>query len=181
MGAAHRRVSSVDVLAPEEAHGYRGRHFVMKIAEFLRPNAVVAELSARSKADVLDELCHALARAHPELKADRLLEVLREREKLGSTGIGEGVAIPHGKLAGLPQLVASFGVSRPGVDFDAIDGKPTHLFFALVAPENSAGVHLKALARISRLFKNSRFRQSILDARSAEEIYRLIAEEDARS
>ena len=153
----------------------------MKIAEFLSPSAVVAELTARSKADVLEELCRALAKAHPELKADRLLDVLREREKLGSTGIGEGVAIPHGKLAGLPQLVASFGVSRPGVDFDAIDGKATHLFFALVAPENSAGVHLKALARISRLFKNNRFRQAILDARSSEEIYRLIAEEDARS
>lgn len=152
----------------------------MKIAEFLSPNAVVAELKARNKAAVLEELCQTLARAHPELRVDRLLDVLREREKLGSTGIGEGVAIPHGKLGGLPQLMASFGVSRPGVDFDAIDGKPTHLFFALVAPENSAGVHLKALARISRLFKNNRFRQSILDARSSDEIYRLIADEDAR-
>jgi PTS system nitrogen regulatory IIA component len=153
----------------------------MKIAEFLSQSAVVAELGAPTKAAVLAELCQALAHAHPELKADRLLDVLREREKLGSTGIGEGVAIPHGKLGGLPQLVASFGVSRSGVDFDAIDGKSTHLFFALVAPENSAGVHLKALARISRLFKNSHFRQSILDARSSEEIYRLIAEEDARN
>jgi PTS system nitrogen regulatory IIA component len=153
----------------------------MKISEFLSSNAVVSELSAHSKAAVLDELCQALARAHPELKAERLLEVLREREKLGSTGIGEGVAIPHGKMGGLPQLMASFGVSRPGVDFDAIDGKPTHLFFALVAPENSAGIHLKALARISRLFKNNRFRESILEARTSEDIYQLIAQEDARS
>jgi PTS system nitrogen regulatory IIA component len=153
----------------------------MKIAEFLSPKAVVAELNARTKVNVLEELCQTMARAHPELSAPRLLEVLEEREKLGSTGIGEGVAIPHGKLAGLPQLIASFGVSRPGVPFDAIDGKSTHLFFALVAPENSAGVHLKALARISRLFKNARFRQAILDARSSEEIYRLIADEDARN
>ncbi len=153
----------------------------MKIAEFLSPKAVVAQLRAQSKPDVLAELSRSLVAAHPELQHEKLVEVLQERERLGSTGIGEGVAIPHGKLAGLPQLVASFGVARDGVDFEAIDGRPTYLFFALVAPENSAGIHLKALARISRLFKNPDFRQAILDAQSPEEIYRLIAEEDARN
>ncbi|MBX5480987.1 MAG: PTS sugar transporter subunit IIA [Myxococcaceae bacterium] len=153
----------------------------MKIAEFLSPKAVVADLSARTKSEILTELSRTLANAHPELKPERLVEVLQDREKLGSTGIGEGVAIPHGKLSGLSQLMASFGVARRGVDFEAIDGKPTYLFFALVAPENSAGIHLKALARISRLFKNPRFRESILKAQTAEDIYRLIAEEDARS
>lgn len=153
----------------------------MKIAEFLSPKAVVAQLRAQSKPDVLAELSRSLVAAHPELQQEKLVEVLQERERLGSTGIGEGVAIPHGKLAGLPQLVASFGVARDGVDFEAIDGRPTYLFFALVAPENSAGIHLKALARISRLFKNPDFRQAILDAQSPEEIYRLIAEEDARN
>lgn len=152
----------------------------MRIAEFLSPQAVVADLKARDKPEVLRELSAALAHAHPTLKAERLVEVLREREKLGSTGIGEGVAIPHGKLPGLGSLVAAFGVSRQGVDFEAIDGKPTHLFFALVAPENSAGVHLKALARISRLFKNPRFRASILEAPSLEAIHALIVQEDAR-
>jgi nitrogen PTS system EIIA component len=152
----------------------------LRISEFLSPQAVVADLKARDKQEVLRELGAALAHAHPSLKADRLLEVLREREKLGSTGIGEGVAIPHGKLPGLGQLVAAFGVSRQGVDFEAIDGKPTHLFFALVAPENSAGVHLKALARISRLFKNPRFRASILEAPTLEAIHALIVQEDAR-
>ena len=151
----------------------------MRIAEFLSPEAVVASLSARSKPDILRELSAALARAHPPLQEERLVEVLREREKLGSTGIGEGVAIPHGKLPGMDRLLATFGVSRGGVDFESIDGKPTQLFFALVAPENSAGVHLKALARISRLFKNPRFRASILEARDAQEIYALIAREDA--
>ncbi len=153
----------------------------MRIAEFLNPNAIVPDLTATTKADVLQELSRSLAGGQPQLDAGKVMEVLRDREKLGSTGIGEGVAIPHGKLNGLSQLCASFGVSRGGVDFEAIDGKPTHLFFALIAPENSAGVHLKALARISRLFKNARFRQSILDARTAEEIYRLIADEDARA
>ena len=153
----------------------------MKIAEFLSPQAVISELSAQSKPEVLRELSQQFSRAHPLLKPERLIEVLQEREKLGSTGIGEGVAIPHGKLNGIAQLSACFGVSRRGVDFDAIDGKPTYLFFALIAPENSAGIHLKALARISRLFKNPRFRQAILEAKGADEIYKLIAEEDARA
>jgi nitrogen PTS system EIIA component len=152
----------------------------LRISEFLISEAVVSDLRARDKQEILRELSTALARAHPSLKEERLVEVLREREKLGSTGIGEGVAIPHGKLPGLTQLVAAFGVSRQGVDFEAIDGKPTHLFFALVAPENSAGVHLKALARISRLFKNPRFRASILEAPSAAAIHALIVQEDAR-
>lgn len=152
----------------------------MRISEFLSPEALIADLQARDKQAVLREMSAVLARAHPTLKEERLVEVLREREKLGSTGIGEGVAIPHGKLPGLSNLVAAFGVSRQGVDFEAIDGKPTHLFFALVAPENSAGVHLKALARISRLFKNPRFRASILEATSAADIHALIVQEDAR-
>jgi PTS system nitrogen regulatory IIA component len=155
-------------------------HLVMKIAEFLSPNAVVSDLSATSKPDALRELCTALSRSLPAVKPERLLEVLQEREKLGSTGIGEGVAIPHGKLAGIPQLVAAFGINRAGVNFDAIDGKPTQLFFALVAPENSAGIHLKALARISRLFKNPGFRASILAAKSNAEIYNLISQEDSK-
>jgi len=153
----------------------------MKIAEFLSPDAVIPDLQSTSKADVLKELSGTLARTQPNLKAERLVEVFKDREKLGSTGIGEGVAIPHGKLNGLSQLSASFGVSRAGVDFEAIDGKPTYLFFALVAPENSAGVHLKALARISRLFKNQNFRHAILGAKTSEEIYRLIANEDAKA
>ncbi len=152
----------------------------MRISEFLSPEAVIADLRAKDKQEVLRELSAALARAHPSLKEERLVEVLREREKLGSTGIGEGVAIPHGKLAGMTQLLAAFGVSRGGVDFEAIDGRPTHLFFALVAPENSAGVHLKALARISRLFKNARFRASILEAPTVAAIHELIVQEDAR-
>lgn len=153
----------------------------MKIAEFLSPDAVIPDLRSTSKAEVLKELSGTLARTQPTLKSDRLVEVFKDREKLGSTGIGEGVAIPHGKVNGLSQLCATFGVSRGGVDFEAIDGKPTHLFFALVAPENSAGVHLKALARISRLFKNQHFRLAILEARTSEEIYKLIAEEDAKA
>jgi len=154
----------------------------MKVTEFLSPNAVVAELRGTTKAEVLRELSDHLAVAYPGmLRGDRVLEVLAEREKLASTGIGEGVAIPHGKMPGLDRLYAVFGVSHGGVDFSSIDKRPTHLFFALVAPENSAGVHLKALARVSRLFRNPELRDAILAAPGGPDIYRLISEEDNRA
>jgi len=152
----------------------------MRIAEFLREDLVSPDVAASDKAGVVAELCDGLARAYSSFSAHQLTETLLEREKLGSTGIGEGVAIPHGKLPGLPGLLAAFGRKRAGVDFAAIDGKPTHLFFVLFAPDNSAGLHLKALARISRLFKQPQFRQAILNAEGAPGIFRLISEEDAK-
>ncbi|WP_242343069.1 PTS sugar transporter subunit IIA [Anaeromyxobacter terrae] len=151
----------------------------MKIVEFLRPDAVIANLSGQTGQATLAELCRPLAAAY-KVDGQRLLETLLEREKLGSTGIGEGVAIPHGKVPGLPGLIAAFGRSTAGIDFRAIDGRPTHLFFTLFAPENSAGAHLKALARISRIFKNATFREALLRAGSADEIFRLIEAEDAK-
>lgn len=154
----------------------------MKVTEFLSANAVVAELRGTTKAEVLRELSEHLAAAYPgSLRGDRVLEVLAEREKLASTGIGEGVAIPHGKMPGLDKLYAAFGVSKAGVDFQSIDKQPTYLFFALVAPENSAGVHLKALARVSRLFRNPELRDAILKATGSDAIYRLISDEDNRA
>jgi PTS system nitrogen regulatory IIA component len=151
----------------------------MKIIEFLRPDAVIANLSGPTGQAVLSELCRPLAASH-RVDGQKLVDTLLEREKLGSTGIGEGVAIPHGKVAGLPGLMASFGRSPQGIEFRAIDGRPTHLFFTLFAPENSAGAHLKALARISRIFKNPAFREAILRAPTAEEVYRLIEVEDSK-
>lgn len=151
----------------------------MKIVEFLRPDAVIANLSGQTGQAVLAELCRPLA-AQQRVDAQKLVETLLEREKLGSTGIGEGVAIPHGKVGALASLTASFGRSVQGIDFRAIDGRPTHLFFTLFAPENSAGAHLKALARISRIFKNPAFRESIMRAADAAEIFRLIEVEDSK-
>jgi nitrogen PTS system EIIA component len=151
----------------------------MKIVEFLRPECVIDSLTGQTGQAVLAELCRPLAQTQ-RADGQRLLETLLEREKLGSTGIGEGVAIPHGKVPGLPALMASFGRAPAGVDFRAIDGKPTYLFFALFAPENSAGAHLKALARISRIFKNAAFRDAILKAPSAADIFHLIEVEDGK-
>ena len=108
----------------------------MKIMDILVKDAVLLDLASTGKQAALQELARSLAVAEPRLDAARLLEVLLERERLQSTGIGDGVAIPHGKLPGLDRLVASFARSRAGVDFDSIDGQPTHLFFLLVVPEH---------------------------------------------
>lgn len=153
----------------------------MRISEFLKIEAVIPELASQSKGAILRELSMALARANPAISAQRLSLVLEERERVNSTAVGDGVAIPHGKLPELSTLTASFGIKHAGIDFDAHDKKSTHLFFALVAPENSAGLHLKALARISRLFRNVGFRESILAAADAQAVYALIVQEDAKA
>jgi len=152
----------------------------MKIMDILARDAVILELGARSKRDVLAEISGALAKVEPQIEASRLLDVLLEREALQSTGIGEGVAIPHGKLGGLDRLVASFARSSAGVDFESIDGQPTHHFFLLVVPEHSGGQHLKALARISRFFRDAAFRKALGEAESLDEVLRAIEEEDAK-
>jgi PTS system nitrogen regulatory IIA component len=152
----------------------------MKFCDILREDLIIPDLRETDKTRVLEELVSCLAAAVEGINASELLEVLQEREKLGSTGIGDGVAIPHGKLKELKQLLAVFGKSTRGVDFDAIDGRPVHLFFLLVAPENSAGMHLKALARLSRLLKNNGFRQKLMDGTDARSLYQIIIREDER-
>lgn len=141
---------------------------------------IIPELSSNNKDGALRELVRVLAQVERQVDEDRMMEILLERESLGSTGIGEGVAIPHGKSKDVKKLLASFGRSLPGLDFQSMDGKPAHLFFLLVAPENSAGIHLKALARISRLMKNQVFRKALMEVSSAEEIYALFSEEDEK-
>lgn len=150
----------------------------MKILDILPKEAIVPELKARTKKEVLEELSKALVQAKDDLNRDALVEVLLDRERLGSTGIGDGVAIPHGKLRNIDQLLISFGKSTQGVDFDSMDGKPAHLFFLLVAPENSAGIHLRALAKISRLLRNGDLRQKLYMANSRDEICSIISYED---
>jgi len=152
----------------------------MKILDILPEENVLAELHGRTKLEVLAELAAALAARHPEIDKDRLVEVLLEREKLGSTAIGEGIAIPHGKLSKLSGVLAVFGRSRAGVDFQSLDGGPTHLFFLLVAPEDASGAHLKALARVSRLLRDKGFRNRLLAAETAAELYQIIREEDEK-
>ncbi len=148
----------------------------MKITDILSPEMVLPELKGNTKADVLHELANFLAGRHREIEASTLAGVLAERERLGSTAIGDGIAIPHGKLAGVNNIIGVFGRHRRGVDFDSLDGGPTFLFFLLVAPEDSASLHLKALARVSRLMKDPGFRERLTGAPDAAEIFRLIKE-----
>ena len=150
----------------------------MKITDILTADSVVAALHGRSKGEVIEELAGVVARGHPEIDRVRLVQALEDRERLNSTALGEGIAIPHGKLPGLKRVVAAFGRSTGGIDFSSLDGKPTHLFFLLVAPEDSAGAHLKALARISRLLKDESFRSRLMQAGDRAELFRTIREED---
>ncbi|HCU25038.1 MAG TPA: PTS fructose transporter subunit IIA [Deltaproteobacteria bacterium] len=152
----------------------------MKITNILQAESVIPELQAKDKNAAIRELAQAVTRSEPSIAVDPLYEILLEREKLGSTGIGSGVAIPHGKLPHIEKIIAAFGRSSSGIDFDSQDGEPAHLFFVLVAPENTAGLHLKALAKLSRLLKDDRFREKLLSAKDGAALYQAIAEEDEK-
>ena len=155
----------------------------MNIMGFLDDRAVSTNLQAhQNKEAVIRELTQLLvtAGAIKEKDVNRLVQTLLKRESLGSTGIGQGVAIPHGKCDAVTKLVAAFGISKHGVNFDSLDGEPVNLFFLLVAPEDSAGPHLKALARISRLLKDKHFRDSLRNAKDERTVSKIIHDEDSR-
>ncbi len=152
----------------------------LKIMDILVKDAVILDLHADTKQGVLRELAESLAKGEPQLDVEDLIAVLAERERWQSTGIGDGVAIPHGRIKGLDRLLATFARSAKGVDFAAVDGAPTHLFFLLVVPENAGNQHLKALARISRFFRDKVFCARLLDAKDREELLCAITDEDAR-
>lgn len=152
----------------------------MKITDFLTAETVIPALTASEKNAVLKEMARELVATHPALDEKRVLEVLSERERISTTAIGEGVAIPHGKLPGVERVLGIFARSREGVDFASLDGGLTHLFFVLIAPENAAADHLKALARISRLLKDSTFRSRLIEGKTRQEIFEIIAQEDQK-
>jgi len=149
----------------------------MKILDVLPPEAILPELKSHTKQEVLEELSAPVAQL-AQVDPVALVRVLLERERLGSTGIGGGIGIPHGKLPNLDHLMIGFGLSRKGVDFESLDGAPTRLFFLLITPENSTGLHLKLLARISRILKNEPFKERLLQATDREQIYTILKEED---
>ena len=152
----------------------------MKITKWFKKENIIENIDAKSKPEVIAELSGICVR-NGNINPDRMVQALLDREKLGSTGIGDGIAIPHGKLAGLDEILISFGISRSGVDFEAMDGKPVHMFFLLIAPEYSTGQHLKVLAKISRMLKDENFRHRLMEASGREEIYRIITEKDDAS
>ncbi|MFN3198518.1 MAG: PTS sugar transporter subunit IIA [Bradymonadia bacterium] len=152
----------------------------MRITDFLSPVAVEAHLKASTKQGVLRELVGSILKVNPDLDPNLLVETLQQREKLQSTGIIEGIAIPHGKSDKIDGIIACLGRSIDGVDFKSLDGGPTYLFFTLLVPTSSQGLHLKALARVSRLCKDPATVEALLSAPDAESMYAIIAAEDEK-
>jgi len=152
----------------------------MKIMDDLDEEWVIADLQGVDKTSILKELSSVLVNPCKAASVEELLQVLLDREKLGSTGIGEGIAIPHGRLKKIKKFFISFGRSVKGVDFDSIDRKPSQLFFLVMAPENSAVDNLKLLSRIVTLLKEPSFKKRLMEAPSRKELFKVISEEDEK-
>lgn len=152
----------------------------MKIMDFLNKKALSVNVKSTDKEGIIRELIDLLANATDIKNKEDLMKSVLGRETLGSTGIGQGVGIPHAKSQNVKELVAAFGLSKNGIDFDSLDGEPVHIFFLLLAPEESAGPHLKALARISRMLKDKYFRELLRKAKDVNEVLHIIQEEDSK-
>ncbi|MEX2208064.1 MAG: PTS sugar transporter subunit IIA [Myxococcota bacterium] len=152
----------------------------MKLTDILVRDACQVDVHGKTKPEVLRELSEALVAAVPELDRAELYAMLVEREKLGSTAMGDGIAIPHARIESLDRVLAVFGLSRGGVDFDSLDGQPTHLFFLLVAPGREGSAHLLLLARLSRLLGIDAFRARLREVGTTDELFRAIEEEESR-
>ena len=148
--------------------------------DFLNKKAMVANLKSTDKEGVIRELVDLLAKADEIKGKEELVKALLTRESLGSTGIGQGIGIPHAKTKNVKELVAAFGLSQQCVNFDSLDGELVYIFFLLIAPEESAGPHLKALARISRMLKDKYFRDLLKKSKDEKEALRIIQEEDSK-
>ena len=152
----------------------------MKISEILTKENIIKDLKSFDKESVLEELSNFLKDRGEIPNKENLLFALIEREKLGSTGIGENVAIPHAKIRDIDKIITVFARSQIGVEFESLDQKPVNFIYLILAPENSTGQHLKALARISRLFKNPSLRESVLRANETDQIYSILVDEDSK-
>jgi len=150
----------------------------MQILDFLTADAIKMSLESKNKKDAIKEMVDLLVKTGKVKDKKKMVQTLFEREELGSTGIGQGIAIPHGKSETVSDLAAAFGLSSDGISFDSLDGEPVNIFFLLVAPEGAAGAHLKALARISSLLKDKYFRKSLLTAKTPEDVVKIIQEEE---
>jgi len=152
----------------------------MKLTDVLVRDACCVDLRGQTKLEVLRELGDSLARVVPSLDPDKLYQMLIEREKLGTTAMGDGIAIPHARIESLNRLLAVFGLSRGGIAFDSLDGQETHLFFLLVAPGKEGSAHLLLLARLSRLLGSEAFRSRLREVQTTDELFRAFEEEESR-
>ncbi|HME41897.1 MAG TPA: PTS sugar transporter subunit IIA [Syntrophorhabdales bacterium] len=152
----------------------------MNISDALRETCVIADLKGETKEEVLRELVSSLKEMGLIENVEEAVKVILDREKLGSTGIGDGVAIPHGKMKKLQNVLCAFGRSSKGIAFGAVDGQPVHIFFLLLAPEESTGLHLKMLSRISRIVRDASFRKKLMEEANTPQVYKDIVEEDKK-
>lgn len=152
----------------------------MKLADFLELETVIPRLKSDSKEDVIDELSENISKTHTNINHERLVEALLERERLCSTAIDFGVAVPHAKLSGIDDIVIGFGRSIEGIEFESLDNKPSHFFITLIAPEEATGAHIELLTRISKVFKEPDFRSRLMKCETGEEIFESIITEDEK-
>ena len=152
----------------------------MKLVDVLVPDACVIDMTARTKKEALGELASGLERAVPGLSAKQLQDLLLDRERLGSTAMGDGIAIPHARVGELDRLVMSFGRSPAGLEFESLDGQPTHLFFLLVAPKKEGSEHLLTLARLSRVLSADGFLDRLRAITEVEDLTRALEEQESK-
>ena len=152
----------------------------MKIHEILVQQGIKIGMESTDKEGALKELAAVLAKIANVGDQKAIVKSLIERENLGSTGIGQGIAIPHGKTDKVDHLIAVMGTSQKGVNFDALDGELVYIFFLLLTPKDTSGPHLKALAQISRLLRDTYFCELIRKCRTPEEVHRLIKNEEEK-
>ncbi len=150
----------------------------MKLSDIIQEHNIIPDLKAKDKKGVLEELAQVISDHEPSIDKRAIVKVLVERERLGTTGIGDGVAIPHGKLKGVGRPIISFGRSKTGLDFESIDKQPAYLFFLLLAPDNSSGIHLQVLAKIAKMLKSSTFRKRLMEIGTRKELYQAIVGAD---
>ncbi|MFH1239394.1 MAG: PTS sugar transporter subunit IIA [bacterium] len=150
----------------------------MRIMDYLSKNTIAIDMKGKDKKEIINELSDLLVKAKKISDKDEVVKILLEREELGSTGIGQGIAIPHGKTDQINDVVIVFGSSKQGIDFESLDGEPVYLVFLLLAPMESSGIHLKALAKISRLLKDKYFRQALRDAKNVDDVIKVIKDEN---
>lgn len=149
----------------------------MRISELLHKEAIVCGLISQDKESVIAELAGPLAKISG-MAEEELVRVLMDRERMGSTGIGSGIGIPHGKSKEVPEPVMAFGLSREGIDFESLDKKPVHIFFMLLTPENAPNIHLKLLAGIAKILRNDPFRQRLMMAKTPDEVIKILRDEE---
>ena len=151
---------------------------MIKIFEFLYPKAIILDLQSKDKKGAVNELVECLVKEKKLKDSLKAISAVMEREKLGTTGVGQGVAIPHGRTDVVSELVGAVGISKQGVEFEALDGEPVYIIFLLLSPPDSGGQHLRALAKVSRLCKDKFFRQALMESKTKEEILKIIQQED---